>query len=264
MKNYWIAVVVAGAMGVAGAQTGASTSTNNNTSVSAGQTGANASQSTQANANAPTLRAELTKSLDAKKAKAGDEVTARVSEDAKAGAQVIRKGSKLVGHVTEAQARSKENAESKLGIVFDKAVLKDGAQVNLNAIVVALAPEPRAPMPSMPDDNSRMGGGGSAPMGGGPIGGVAPSASGVGSTISGVSGNVTSAAGAATGNAGGLAGGTLTTTARGVIWMEGVTLGTSASGSANTQASVLSSTSHNIKLDSGTQMVLQVNGSIQP
>jgi len=260
-------------MAVAGAQTGASTSTNTNTSASAGQTGANASasQSTQVNANATTaaaakattLRAELTKSLDAKKAKAGDEVTARVTEDAKDGGQVIRKGSKLIGHVTEAQARSKENAESKLGIVFDKAILKDGSQVNLNAIVMAVAPEPHAPMPSMPDDNSRMGGG-SAPMGGGPIGGVAPSAAGVGSTISGVSGNVTSAAGAATGNAGGLAGGTLATTARGVIGIEGVTLGTSASGSANTQASVLSSTSRNIKLDSGTQMVLQVNGSIQP
>ena len=35
-------------------------------------------------------------------------------------------------------------------------------------------------------------------------------------------------------------------------------------GSANTQASVLSSTRNNIKLESGTQMVLQVNGSIQP
>lgn len=261
MKNYWIAVVVAGAMAAAGAQTGASTSTNSNASVSSGQAGANASQSAQANANAPTLRAELTKSLDAKKAKAGDEVTARVSEDAKAGAQVIRRGSKLVGHVTEAQARSKENAESKLGILFDKAVLKDGSQVNLNAVVVALAPEPHAAMPSAPEDNSRMNGsGGGAPMGGGPIGGVAPNAGGVGSTIGGVTGSVTSAAGAATGNAGG----TLTTATRGVIGMEGVTLGTSASGSANAQASVLSSTSHNIKLDSGTQMVLQVNGSIQP
>ncbi len=31
-----------------------------------------------------------------------------------------------MGHVTEAQAKTKENSESKLGVVFDKAVLKGG------------------------------------------------------------------------------------------------------------------------------------------
>ena len=69
------------------------------------------------------LQAELSKSLDAKKAKPGDEVTAKLTQDVKAdGKVVMHKGSRLVGHVTEAQAKSKENAESKLGIVFDKAV----------------------------------------------------------------------------------------------------------------------------------------------
>jgi hypothetical protein len=74
-----------------------------------------------------TLQAELTKSIDAKKAKQGDEVTARLTQDVKSsGHVVLHKGSKLVGHVTEAQAKSKESSESKLGIAFDKAVLKGG------------------------------------------------------------------------------------------------------------------------------------------
>src|SRR5262249_12535522 len=106
--------------------------------------GANAGSASDAAANAggatlsngTVLQAELTKSVDAKKARAGDEVTAKATQDVKSNGQVVvRKGSKLIGHVTEAQARSKENAESKLGILFDHAVLKDGSQVNFNAVV---------------------------------------------------------------------------------------------------------------------------------
>src|SRR5690242_6223250 len=125
MKNYWIAMLGAGLLvGSAAAQTGASGSAGANTSVSAGQSGADvsASQNTQANVgseknnakhqggnasasansstnanassggagvgNATTLQAELTKSLDAKKAKPGDEVTARVTQDVKSDGRV--------------------------------------------------------------------------------------------------------------------------------------------------------------------------------
>src|SRR5438552_14443616 len=178
MKNYWIAVVVAGALVVSAvAQTGASGSAGTQASVSAGQSGAdvNASQNTKANAgsensnskhqggnasasansntsanasaggatvsNGTTLQAELTKSLDAKKAKPGDEVTAKVTQDVKSNGQVvIHKGSKLVGHVTEAKARSQGESESRLGIAFDRAVLKDGQEIGFNAVVQALAP----------------------------------------------------------------------------------------------------------------------------
>ncbi len=52
---------------------------------------------------------------------------------------VLHKGSKLVGHVTEAQARTKENGESKLGIAFDKAVLKGGQEMAFNGVIQALA-----------------------------------------------------------------------------------------------------------------------------
>jgi len=46
---------------------------------------------------------------------------------------VIPKGAKLVGHVTQASARTKGESESALGIVFDKAILKNGQEIPLSA-----------------------------------------------------------------------------------------------------------------------------------
>lgn len=183
MKNYWIPVLVAGAlMTGATAQTGTGGSASGNASVSAGQNGASAgasqnAQTSNGSANAQvdsqaqaskksskknesgngsasasgsgaangagaalssgtTLQAELTKSLDAKKAKPGDEVTAKLTQDVKSNGQVVvRKGSKLIGHVTEAKPRDKENSESRLGILFDHAVLKDGQEVVFNSVI---------------------------------------------------------------------------------------------------------------------------------
>ena len=74
------------------------------------------------------LPAQLTKSIDAKKAKKGDEVVAKIMQDLRnnAGTVVVPKDTKIVGHVTEAEARSKEQKESQVGIMFDKAVTKTG------------------------------------------------------------------------------------------------------------------------------------------
>jgi len=73
---------------------------------------------------------ELTKSIDAKKVKAGDEVVAKVTMDLKtnSGEIVVPKDTKVVGHVTEAQTRSKEQKDSQVGIIFDRAVMKNGGQ----------------------------------------------------------------------------------------------------------------------------------------
>src|SRR5205807_9600904 len=112
------------------------------------------------------LQAELTKSLDAKKAKPGDEVTAKLTQDVVSHGQVVlRRGSKLMGHVTEAKARSKEDSESRLGVLFDHAVLKDGQEVAFNSVIQAVAAAPN--VASMPDDSGMTGGGGpmAPPMG---------------------------------------------------------------------------------------------------
>lgn len=87
---------------------------------------------------------ELARSVDAKKAKAGDEVTALLLADVLSHGKIaLRRDSKLLGHVTEAQAHTKDNPESRLGIVFDKAFGKGKQEIAFNSVLLALAPAPR-------------------------------------------------------------------------------------------------------------------------
>lgn len=89
------------------------------------------------------LYAELTKTVDAKKAKAGDPVNAVLVADVLAhGKIVVRRDAKLVGHVTEAQVHSKEISESRLGIVFDKIVTKSG-EMPFQSLLLAIRPAER-------------------------------------------------------------------------------------------------------------------------
>lgn len=226
-----------------------------------------------------TLNAELAHSLDAKSAKPGDQVTAKVTEDVKSdGKVVVHKGSKLVGHVTEAQARGKGNADSRLGIVFDKAVLKSGEELSFNGAVQALAPPVNAAVSAAGDESSSLsapgpsggGGGRRSGGGGGLLGGVSSTVGGATSATTGAVGGATgtvasSTAGAVNGTAG-LAGGLtaqgrLTNMSQGALGMQGLVLNSATAGSA--QGSVVSSTTRNVKLDSGTQMLLKVSGSAQ-
>lgn len=225
-------------------------------------------------ASGTTLQAALTKPVDAKKAKPGDQVTAKLTQDVKSNGQVVlHKGSKLTGHVTEAQARSKGQAESKLGIVFDKVQLKGGEEASVNAMIQALAPPVHAAALADADEtgslSSPMGGGGSVAGGGGLVGGVTRgttstlgSATGTvssagGGAVAGVNSTVNSAAGTA---AGGLnAQGALASTSHGVLGLQGLTLNSASATGA--QASVISSATQNVKLESGTQMILQASGA---
>src|SRR5229473_8411515 len=70
----------------------------------------------------------LTKTIDAKKAKTGDEVVAKVTQDLKtnSGEVLVSKDTKVLGHVIAAQAHSKDQKESQLAIAFDRAVEKNG------------------------------------------------------------------------------------------------------------------------------------------
>ena len=66
------------------------------------------------------LSVELSKSLDAKKLKANDKFEARTAVDLLAHGQiVIPRNAKIIGHVTEAKAHSKESPESVVGLAFD-------------------------------------------------------------------------------------------------------------------------------------------------
>jgi hypothetical protein len=87
---------------------------------------------------------ELSKSVDAKKAKVGDQVSALLLADVVSHGRIaLRRDTKLIGHITEAQAHTKDNPESRLGIVFDKVLGKGKQEIGFNSVVLALAPAPR-------------------------------------------------------------------------------------------------------------------------
>jgi len=215
------------------------------------------------------LQAELTKSLDAGKAKPGDEVTAKLTQDYKSDGKVVfHKGSKLVGHVTEAQAHSKSHAESKLAVVFDRIQPKGGEEAHINAMVEALAPPASSLVSSSADESlsaPAMGGGHSA-GGGGLLGGVAGGATSTvgrtaavpGNVAGGVTGGVSSTVNGAA-NTGLSAQGTLTSASRGVIGMQGLSLNSVSDATA--QGLIITSATRTVKLDSGTQMLLQLSGT---
>jgi hypothetical protein len=266
------------------AQTVASAS--GSTAVEANQSGAQASSSTSASASGQagpnsasvssgtTMNATLSQPVDAKKNKPGDQVTARTTQAVKSdGKVVIPKGSKLLGHVTECKARSKDEKESALGIVFDKAVLKHGEEVPLNVTIQALAAAQSAASTSAGGDDLSAGAGaaGSArAAGGGALGGVRSTAgaatgavtntaANVGGAATGAVGSTVNAAGGATGAVGGLnAAGQLTSNSQGVFGLNGLNLNSAVSSS--TQGSVITSTSRNVHLDSGTQLLLVAQG----
>jgi hypothetical protein len=190
---------------------------------------------------------ELTKSVDAKKAKPGDPVEAKLTQDVKSeGKVVLHRGARLEGHVSEVTSRSKENPESRLGIVFDKATGKHGEEFGFAAVVMALAPSAEKPTSIAGDPNGLSSG---PAMGGQPFG--------AGNAVGGPSASAAPAVEAAT--RGGGASGTLTAASRGAIGLPGVALRPSAVNGV--QGTVITSGDHNVKLDSGTQMVLLVSGS---
>jgi hypothetical protein len=197
---------------------------------------------------------QLTKTVDAKKAKIGDEVDAKVTEDlkTKSGEVVVPKDTKVIGHVTDAQARTKEQKESEIGIAFDHAVLKDGdvaslpmsiqavvAQQNQNLTNDQSAGAPMSPSSGMPSGNGGERGG----MGGGAAQQQAPNypTGGVSSNPAPTQNNASRS---------------ITANTQGVVGISNYKLSTPGDVK---QGSVVSSEKDNVKLESGTLMLLKVN-----
>src|SRR5262249_31836951 len=147
------------------------------------------------------INASLSAPVDSKKAKEGDAVTAHTTEAVKAqGKTVLPKGSKLVGHVTRASARGKGDAESALGIAFDKAVLKNGEEMALNGSIGALPSADSAASIAGSDvetigNAGAYSGGGASAGGRSAVGGVASTAGAATGTVANTAGNVGSTAG---------------------------------------------------------------------
>ena len=276
--------VAASAQAQTGAQAGAQSSSQ--ASVQAGRTQAqasgNASASTSASAQngqvngslaaGTAFNAALSSPIDSKKCKPGDAVNARTTEAVKSeGRTVIPKGSKVVGHVTQASARAKGESESALGIVFDKAILKNSREIPLSVGIQAIAAAQNNASAAGSDmDMTGSMGASAAGSGRGALGGVTSAAGGAAGAVTNTAANVGGAAGGAVNSAanaggsiagasrgavGGLnAAGQLTSNSQGVFGLNGLNL--SAAVSNSTQGSVITSAGKNVHLDNGTRMLL--------
>lgn len=256
-----------------GSKQGAQASSN---SAAAASGSTNAGTNSAALAGGSTVNAELSAPLDSKKCKQGDPVKARTTEPVKSGGKtIIPRGSRLEGHVTRASSRAKGDSESAIGIVFDRAILKKGEEVPLNAEIRAIASAQDSASTAGSDFDSMGNMGASAAGTGmaggrGALGGVAPTAGGTLGSVTNTAARVDGAAGGAlnsTGNAtGSVAGasrgaigglnsaGQLTSSSQGVFGLNGLSLSSAAENSA--EGSLITSTGKNVHLDSGTRMLL--------
>jgi hypothetical protein len=226
---------------------------------------------------------ELQGKLDSKTAKAGDPVIVKTTQKTKTADGVeIPKGSRLVGHVTSAQAHAKGKSESQLGIAFERAELKGGQSIAIHSMIESIAPPASAMAAAEADDSAdammsagpamasggMVGGarGGSA-LGGGVVNGAvdgAGSAAGrMGSGLNTAADETASAAGRMSSHAAQEAAGTAHTAvgttgslAAHASAVPGVMLSGDAAGSAS---GMLTATGRNVELQSGTQMVLGVS-----
>ena len=240
-----------------------------------------AAKSNYANANmagGTEVQATLTKPVDARRAKPGDSVTARTDRDAKAAdGTTVPRGSTLVGHVTQAQpkgsagATSGARSESTLGIVFDKAILKNGREVPLNLAIQAVSTARTAGGAAMDDSGAGMSAAGTAAaLGGGAgrglVSGVSGSAMGtvgaaggfgrgIGGRFGASGGGMSSVVSRSAGAVGGLSvAGDLMAGSRGVFGLSGLNLAMASGGSA--EGALITSSTRNVRLDGGTKMLL--------
>ena len=92
-----------------------------------------------------TFNATLDDSLDTRRTRAGDSVTAEIAEDVSyERCMVFPKGTKVAGHVVRVTSAGRGTTGSAIFMQFDKAMMKDGQEVMLHAGIQALAVGPAA------------------------------------------------------------------------------------------------------------------------
>lgn len=200
------------------------------------------------------LPVELDKSVDAKKAKPGDPVVAKIDQDLLSnGKIVIPRNSKIMGHVVEAKVSSHDDKSSKLGIVFDKIEVKNAPEIPLSAVVQGIgAPLSAFANPSGndmggPEPGNPSGVTGSSPMGSSGSAGSNPSPSAVGGSNPNMQNQQQDA-----GMHAGQKATPLPRNFQGVSGLRGLSLS-----QGPMQDSLVSSQDHNVKLEAGTQILLR-------
>ncbi len=203
--------------------------------------------------------AQLQSTLDVNKARVGDEVIFRTRESIKgASGVVVPKGTTLIGRITEVKKRTKENSQSRIGMIFDRLQGKNlsapfSASIVSITNVAARATAGDSLMSDVSGSSQTSGsvsqrstssGGG----GGGLLGGV-------GNTVGGLVNTTTQTAGGLT-NTVSQTGGMVTDTVGRTV--SGIQISSSTSASANS-STTLSSSDKNLRIDKGATFNLLVN-----
>jgi hypothetical protein len=191
------------------------------------------------NAEGTEINATLVTSLDLKTAKAGDAIVARATETIKVNGAVVPNGTRLVGHVTRASARSGSDAEPPIGIVFDKAALKNGKEISLRGGINALASADAEPIASAGETGWPAGTSGNAIEGA--VNTIAYSTSRAPHAIPRTFGGVTE-------------NGQFVSDSRGVFGVFGLRL--SAAGPNDTDGTIIASTGNSVHLKSGARLLI--------
>jgi hypothetical protein len=197
------------------------------------------------------IRVKLDKTVDAKKAQVGEQVVAKTLDDLKSVPPgLATKGCDVIGHVVEVKEHQGDSV-SKLDIVFDKMVLKNGTSMPLPAFIKAVGFADQFNPATNIEAINRMGGTpggqGTSEPGSVTAGGSAPSQIGAGGgNPSMYGGGRMPTSGASNPDA------KLPYNAVGPVGMSGVEL---SQGTA--QDSILTSKKKNVKLEGGMQMILK-------
>jgi len=202
---------------------------------------------------------QLTKSIDAKKVKTGDAVEAKVTEDLKAenGEILMPKNTQIVGHITVAQMRNKEQKESQVGIAFDHAVMKTGGEMPLPMSIQAIIASPT----SSPDNSNATGGSAEPPAYGPSAGGMTPGNNGGRSGGMGTPSSIPRPTtpvgeGSTTSDTGRDVRQPVTGNTQGVVGISNLKLSMAEN---SKEGSIVSSEKSSVKLQGGTLMLLRVS-----
>lgn len=76
--------------------------------------------------------------LDTDNAKVGDEVTLKVKHTLKVKDLKIPSGSKVIGKVVSVQSKEQGDGDSSLGLQFEKIEMKDGKEMPIRGLIVAI------------------------------------------------------------------------------------------------------------------------------
>jgi len=191
------------------------------------------------NAEGTEINATLASTLDSRSAKAGDVIVAQATETVKVSGAAVPKGAKIIGHVTRVTARNRGEAESAIGVVFDKAVLKNGKEIAMRGGINALASADAEPILTAAQ--------------------IRPVEGSSGNTIEGavntIAYSTSRAPHAVPRTFGGMAAsGHFVSDSRGVFGVDALRL--SAAGSNDTDGTIIASTGSKVQVKSGTRLLI--------